>query len=94
MSHISPLTFAVVQNIQAHQQANDSRNRTVRRAQVEEKDSAEHEDVVEHQVESAEEIRPVGEDHGQHPGRQQRRKNSKQQDNGEDEEEKHIDLTA
>lgn len=93
MSQISPFVHAVIQGAVNQQQQAIIKERQLRRAAAQAKDIAAQDDVLEHQVESADETPPVNDEaEKKNPGRQPRhRKDGK---DAADEEPPHIDLTA
>jgi len=93
MSNINPFTYLAVQGLEAQRTAAADKQRELRKAQVQEKDMAAHEDELEHQVESSEEVQPVHDEAGK---QQNGRKRQLPDHNKEEEDGKppHIDLTA
>ena len=94
MSEINPLTYAVVQNIQAQRQMAVDKERQLRRAQALEKDAAAHDDEMEHQVESSEQVEPIHDEAQMQQRRPQRKPPQRQHDEDEVGKPPHIDLTA
>jgi hypothetical protein len=92
MSQINPFTGSILQSTQVQRQQAAEKDRQVRRAQEQARNSALSEDTVEHQVESAEELHPVNEEQ-----RHERRfKRSKHRSEGKPDadEPPGLDLTA
>lgn len=92
MSQINPITYFAIQGLEAQRSEAADKQRRLRRALVQEKEMANHEDVVEHQVESSEEVQPIHDE----AGKEQRRPKPQLAHHKEEEDGKppHIDLTA
>lgn len=80
MSQINPFSGYVAGSAQVQRQQAADKDRQVRRAQQLTKNVALEDDQLEHQVESAEELKPVREQRDQDQSNQQRRPPSKEKD--------------
>ena len=97
MSQINPFTGSILQAPQVQRQQSSDKDRHLRRASDLSKNSALHDDQLEHQVESSDAVTPVHEDDQKNPP--QKRKPAKHPDakSNEDSDEEHpprLDLTA
>ncbi|HZZ41971.1 MAG TPA: hypothetical protein VFE58_03475 [Tepidisphaeraceae bacterium] len=89
MTQFNPLAGSILQSSQVARQQAATKSAQIRRAQLLERNVAQRDDEMEHQVESSEELTPTHDrqdDEGQ-PGKQKQRKD------GEDDK-PHVDLTA
>lgn len=66
MTDFNPLAGAILGSGQVQDQLDIEKRRQVRKAQAARRDSAAREDSFEHQVESSDEVHPVGEDAHDH----------------------------
>ena len=92
MTDFNPLAGSILGSTQAQHQVDIEKQRQARRAQAVSKNVAARDDELEHQVESSEELPPVGDDHNEH--RQQGRQDKHKPDSDEEDGRPHIDLTA
>jgi len=94
MSQINPFTHVVIQSALVQRQATVEKERQLRQAQTLEKDAAAQEDVLEHQVESTEEVPAAGDESEKKQPRQRRQQKGSDSKDDDDEQTPHIDLTA
>jgi hypothetical protein len=92
MSQINPFTGSILQSTQAQRQQAAERDRQVRRANEQARNSALTQDTTEHQVESSEELHSV-QDEQRHERRFKRSKH-KPKAKAADDEKPRLDLTA
>ena len=92
MSQINPLAGSILQSTQFQREQADQKVQQARRAEQLRKNIAAEDDRLEHQVESAEELRPVGDEGGSGSGG--RENPSKQKQGGGDADAEHIDVKA
>jgi hypothetical protein len=92
MSQINPFTGSILQSTQVQRQQATDKDRQVRRAQDQTRDSSLAQDTVEHQVESSEELGPIQKE--QRHERRFKRPTHKGQPEPEDNQDPHLDLTA
>ncbi len=95
MSQITPFTYAVVQNVQSQRQGAIDKERQLRKAQAMERDIAAHDDELEHQVESSEEVQAIQDEPEKKQNRSKRNSSKHAQDlRSKDDDTSHIDVTA
>jgi hypothetical protein len=92
VSSINPFSGYVAQGTQVERLQAAEKSRQVRREQTLSKNVAAQDDQLEHQVESADAIVSIHDDHQQQNPRQQHRRTPQKPDEGE--EPPHIDVTA
>ncbi|HXE52926.1 MAG TPA: hypothetical protein VN541_07930 [Tepidisphaeraceae bacterium] len=90
MTDFNPLAGAILGSAQAQHLVDVEKQQQVRRAQALRKNVAAQDDQLEHQVESAEEIRPV--DNDEHPDSQQRKQDPRR--SPKDDERPRLDVKA
>jgi hypothetical protein len=88
MTQLNPLTGSILQSAQVSRQQAATKAAHVRRAQQLQKNVAQRDDELEHQVESSEQVAPT-KDQEEHPAGKKRKQQGKPAD-----EKPHIDLTA
>jgi hypothetical protein len=93
MSQINPFTGSILQSTQAQRQQATEKDRQVRRAQEQVRNSSLTEDTVEHQVESSEELHPVQDDQ-RHERRFKRSKQQQHSQTDDGDNDTHLDLKA
>jgi hypothetical protein len=93
MTQINPFTGSVLQSTTVQRTQSAERDRQIQRAQSLAKNAAVASDRLEHQVESAEELRPIR-DEPQNQPRQRRRSGKRRPDEQTPDEPGHLDLTA
>jgi hypothetical protein len=84
MTYLNPLIAPVVQGTQAQRAAAAEKERQIARAQALAKDSAAGGDRFEHSVESADELKPVGDDASKGSEQQQQQSQRRRQDGSSD----------
>ncbi|MDB5293629.1 MAG: hypothetical protein JWL69_4870 [Phycisphaerales bacterium] len=89
MSQLNPLSGSILGSVQAQRQMAVDKERQLRRARALGKDVAAHDDELEHQVESSEELQPVQDEAEEQ--RDQRKRKPPQKDADE---KPRLDLTA
>ncbi len=92
MLPIPPIAYAAYAGTQSIRQT-EEKTEQVKRAQTEEKDSAAAADRYEHTVESTDEVQPIHDEEQKHPEQEKHGKHHRQNDGDEDDLE-HLDLTA
>jgi hypothetical protein len=92
MTDFNPLAGSILGSTQAQHQVDIEKQRQARRAQTVSKNVAARDDELEHQVESSEELPPVGDEPDDQRQRDQRQKQKPDPD--KDDGHPHIDLTA
>jgi len=90
MSQINPLAGSILQSTQFQREQSAQKVQQAQRAEQLKKNIAAEDDRMEHQVESAEELRPAHEDGGE--GGQPRKKHPRKPGGGD--EEPHLDVKA
>jgi hypothetical protein len=90
MSQLNPLAGSILASVQAQRQMAVDKERQLRRARALEKDVAARDDEMEHQVESSEEVRPIGDESEESRDRPKRQAPPKETADDKP----HIDLTA
>jgi hypothetical protein len=93
MTDFNPLAGAILGSAQAQQQIDATKNRQSRRAQALRKNTAAEGDRFEHQVDSAEELPPVGDDPEENPP-QDHRHNRRPRRNRDADDPPHLDVKA
>jgi hypothetical protein len=96
MSQINPFTGSVLQAPQVQRQQASDKDKQLRRAVDQEKNSALQGDRLEHQVESAEELTEIHDQDTPDPRKRKKQSSEHQKDEGDadDAGESHIDLTG
>jgi len=90
MTDFNPLAGSILGSTQAQHQVDIEKQRQARRAQAIQKNIAARDDEMEHQVESSEQLPPVGDE----PEDRHQSKQGRQHKPDEEDKPPHIDVTA
>jgi hypothetical protein len=93
MSQINPFTGSILQAPQVQRQQAADKDRQLRRAVDQEKNSALQGDRLEHQVESSEELSPIHDDDTPDPRKRRKQQQTKPRE-PDAQDQSHLDVTA